>query len=150
MKKLILATMLATAMGTASAVELGVNAGFNTSGPGAVSYGVTVGEKMGAVGVTGGYDRDNRTTRVGNRYSVVASYDLVNVGNVTLVPKVGGAYLDNEAVATNGYAVLAGVGAEVVLVKHVVATADYRYQFGQDRVKDLNGNQLFAGVKVKF
>ena len=149
MKKLILATMLAAVMGTASAVEVGVNAGFNTSGVGAASYGVTVGQSFGKFGLTAEYDRDLKSKGIDNRFSAIASYDLFNVGNITVTPKLGVSYLNPETV-TSGYAALGGVGVSLPLSKHVFVTGDYRYQYGQDSVKSLNGHQLFAGLKVKF
>ena len=149
MKKILFAT-LATLAFSASAVEFGVTGTRDYSGTSdRTGYGITLGQKFGAVGVEAGYDRFTQSTNDQDRYSLVASYDVTKIGPVTLAVKAGVAYLDNQTVA-NGYAVTAGVGASVPVVKNLAATVDYRRQEGQNRVSAFDGNQVAVGLKYSF
>ena len=127
MKKILFAT-LATLAFSASAVEVGVTGSRDYSGTSdRTGYGITLGQKFGAVGVEAGYDRFTQSTNDQDRYSVVGSYDVTKIGPVTLAVKGGVAYLNNQT-SSNGYAVTAGVGASVPVVKNLAATVDYRRQ----------------------
>jgi hypothetical protein len=149
LKKILFAT-LATLAFSVSAVEVGVTGTRDYSGTSdRTGYGVTLGQKFGAVGVEAGYDRFTQSTNDQDRYSLVASYDVTKIGPVTIAVKGGVAYLDNQTVA-NGYAVTAGVGASVPVVKNLAATVDYRRQEGQNRVSAFDGNQVAVGLKYSF
>ena len=149
MKKILFAT-LATLAFSASAVEFGVTGTRDYSGTSdRTGYGITLGQKFGAVGVEAGYDRFTQSTNDQDRYSVVGSYDVTKIGPVTLAIKGGVAYLNNQTVS-NGYAVTAGVGASVPVVKNLAATVDYRRQEGQNRVSAFDGNQVAVGLKYSF
>ena len=149
MKKILFATLATLAL-SASAVEVGVNGTRDYSGTSdRTGYGITLGQKFGAVGVEAGYDRFTQSTNDQDRYSLVASYDVTKIGPVTLAVKAGVAYLDNQTVS-NGYAVTAGVGASVPVVKNLAATVDYRRQEGQSRVNAFDGNQVAVGLKYSF
>ena len=149
MKKILFVALSTLAL-SASAVEVGVNGTRDYSGTSdRTGYGVTLGQKFGAVGVEAGYDRFTQSTNDQNRYSLVASYDVTKIGPVTIAVKGGVAYLDNQTVA-NGYAVTAGVGASVPVVKNLAATVDYRRQEGQSRVNAFDGNQVAVGLKYSF
>ena len=149
MKKILFAT-LATLAFSASAVEVGVTGTRDYSGTSdRTGYGITLGQKFGAVGVEAGYDRFTQSTNDQDRYSVVGSYDVTKIGPVTLAIKGGVAYLNNQTVA-NGYAVTAGVGVSVPVVKNLAATVDYRRQEGQNRVSAFDGNQVAVGLKYSF
>ena len=149
MKKILFVALSTLAL-SASAVEVGVNGTRDYSGTSdRTGYGLTLGEKFGAVGVEAGYDRFTQSTNDQNRYSLVASYDVTKIGPVTIAVKGGVAYLDNQTVA-NGYAVTAGVGASVPVVKNLAATVDYRRQEGQNRVSAFDGNQVAVGLKYSF
>ena len=149
MKKILFVALSTLAL-SASAVEVGVNGTRDYSGTSdRTGYGVTLGQKFGAVGVEAGYDRFTQSTNDQNRYSLVASYDVTKIGPVTIAVKGGVAYLDNQTV-TNGYAVTAGVGASVPVVKNLAATVDYRRQEGQSRVNAFDGNQVAVGLKYSF
>ena len=149
MKKILFAT-LATLAFSASAVEVGVTGTRDYSGTSdRTGYGITLGQKFGAVGVEAGYDRFTQSTNDQDRYSLVASYDVTKIGPVTLAVKAGVAYLDNQTVA-NGYAVTAGVGGSVPVAKNLAATIDYRRQEGQKSVNAFDGNQVAVGLKYSF
>jgi hypothetical protein len=149
LKKILFATLATLAL-SASAVEVGVTGTRDYSGTSdRTGYGVTLGQKFGAVGVVAGYDRFTQSTNDQDRYSLVASYDVTKIGPVTIAVKGGVAYLNNQTVS-NGYAVTAGVGASVPVVKNLAATVDYRRQEGQNRVNAFDGNQVAVGLKYSF
>jgi len=149
LKKILFVTLATLAL-SASAVEVGVTGTRDYSGTSdRTGYGVTLGQKFGAVGVVAGYDRFTQSTNDQDRYSLVASYDVTKIGPVTIAVKGGVAYLNNQTVS-NGYAVTAGVGASVPVVKNLAATVDYRRQEGQNRVNAFDGNQVAVGLKYSF
>ena len=146
--KMALAAAL-LAVGTAQAVEVGLTGTRDYSGnPDRTGYGVTVGQKMGAVGITAGFERFTHGDRQ-DRYSLVAGYDVAKFGPVTVTPKVGVAYLNNTT-AVDGYAMTVGVGASVPVTKQVSVGLDYARQYGQDRVSQFDGNRVTAAVKYAF
>ena len=149
MKKILFATLATMAL-SASAVEVGVNGLRDYSGTSdRTGYGVTLGDKFGAIGLEAGYNRFTQGSNDQDRYSVVGSYDVTKVGPVTLAVKAGVAYLNNQT-GSNGYAVTAGVGASVPVYKNLAATVDYRRQEGQNRVSAFDGNQVAVGLKYSF
>jgi hypothetical protein len=149
LKKVLFATLATLAL-SASAVEVGVNGIRDYSGASdRTGYGVTLGEKFGAIGLEAGYNRFTQGTNDQDRYSVVGSYDVTKVGPVTLAVKAGVAYLNNQTGA-DGYAVTAGVGASVPVYKSLAATLDYRRQEGQKNVNAFDGNQVAVGLKYSF
>jgi hypothetical protein len=149
LKKVLFATLATLAL-SASAIEVGVNGTRDYSGSAdRTGYGITLGDKFGAIGVEAGY---NRFTQGGNdqdRYSLVGSYDVTKVGPVTVAVKGGVAYLMNQTGA-DGYAVTAGVGGSVPVAKNLAATIDWRRQEGQKNVNAFDGNQISAGLKYSF
>jgi opacity protein-like surface antigen len=150
MMKSMLVTALALASIGASAADVGVFGGYEeTSKVVNHSYGVTVGQKFGSVGLAVEADRSTRQKAQNNRVGVVASYDVATVWGVTLSPKAGVVSLDPEK-GPEGFGVVAGLGAELPLGKNLAVTLDYRYQWGQDRVDVLDSNRVFAGVKYRF
>lgn len=147
MKKIIfIAALLASSL--ASAVELGINGSRDFANEDRTGYGVTLGQKFGAVGVTAGYDHYVKGVDL-DKYSVVGSYDVAKFGGVTVAAKAGGAYL-NQKTGNDGYAWLVGAGVEYPLGKGFALTGDYRYQIGQSRVSSLDGSTVSAGLKYSF
>ena len=149
MKKSILAVSLMAVIGSAQSVEVGVNVTKDYSGTDRNSQGITVGQKLGSVTATLGYDQFTKGKNNQDRYSLVAAYDVAKVGPVQVSVKSGAAMLDNQT-GKDGYAVTGGVGLSYPIVKNVAATVDYRYQIGQSRVSSFDGNSIGAGVKVSF
>ena len=150
MKKIAIASIIALAATAASALEVGVVGTRDYSGAeNRNSTGVTLGQSYGKVGVTAGFERFTRGANDQDRYSLVAGYDVAKVGSVTVTPKVGVAYLDNQT-GQDGYAMTVGVGASVPVTKTVSLTADVARQYGQDRVQAFDGNRVTVGVKYKF
>ena len=150
MKKIAIASLIALAATAASALEVGVTATRDYSGePNRNGAGLTVGQKFGAVGVTAGFERFTKGTNDQDRYSLVAGYDVAKVGPVTVTPKVGVAYLNNQ-VGENGYAMTVGVGASMPVTKQVSVGLDVARQYGQERVQAFDGNRVTVGVKYAF
>jgi len=149
MKKFAFASILALAALSASAVEVGVTATRDYAGDNRNGGGFTVGEHFGKVGITAGFDRFTKGTNDQDRYSLVAGYDVAKVGVFTITPKVGVAYLQNQTTA-NGYAMTVGLGTSVPVTKNVSVGLDVARQYGQDRVKESDGNTVQASVVYKF
>ena len=74
---------------------------------------------------------------------------MAKFGPVTVTPKLGAAYLNNQTGA-DGYAMTVGVGASMPVTKSVAFTVDAARQYGQDRVSAFDGNRVTAGLKYKF
>lgn len=149
MKKLLVLAVLASAIGMASATDIGVHGTHNPDSS-ADSVGVTLGQKFGAYGIEAGFDRSVRGTTTTSKYSVVGSYDVLSFHSLTIAPKIGAAFINPSNSGVNGYAATVGVGASYPLTSKVSIVADYAYQRGQDRVRDFNGNLFSAGVKYSF
>lgn len=149
MKKFAIASILAIAAMSASAVEVGVTATRDYAGTNRNGGGLTVGQSYGKVGVTAGFERFTSGANDQDRFSLVAGYDVAKVGPVTVTPKVGVAYLNNQTGA-DGYAMTVGVGASVPVTKQVSVGLDVARQYGQDRVNAFDGNRVTAGVVYKF
>lgn len=149
MKKIALATVLALAATAASALEVGVTATRDYSGNDRNFGGITLGKKYGSLGVTAGAERAAVGNNDQNRFSLVGSYDVAKVGPVTVAPRLGVAYLDNQ-VGSNGYAATVGVGASVPVTKQVSVGLAVDRQYGQDRVNQFDGNRVTVGAKYSF
>lgn len=150
MKKLAIASIIALAATTASALELGASVTRDYSGAeNRNGSGISLTQRYGAVGLTAGFDRFTKGSNDQDRYSVVAGLDLTKVGAVTVTPKVGVAYLNNQ-VGQDGYAMTAGVGFSVPVTKQVSVGLDLASQRGQDRVKSSDGNTVALGLSYKF
>lgn len=149
MKKIITATLIAIAATTVSAMEVGITAAKDFAGDNRNAYGVTLGQKFGAMGVTAGFDRATTGANDQDRYSLVGSYDVAKVGSATVAVKAGATYLNTQG-AENGYAALIGLGVSYPLTKSVSIGLDLTSQHGQKRVDQFNGNRVTTGLKFAF
>lgn len=149
MKKIAIASLIALAATAASAAELGVTATRDYSGVDRNGGGITLSQNVGAVGVTAGFERFTKGTNDQDRLSLVAGVDVAKIGAVTITPKVGVAYLDNQRGA-DGYAMTVGVGASLPLTRQVSATVDVAHQYGQKRIESFDGTRATVGLKYKF
>ena len=151
MKKIALATLLAVAVGSASAVELGLTTQRDYSQtPNRNGFGITLGQKYDKASVTGGFERYTQDSNDMNRYSLVGGYDIAKVGDLTITPKAGVAFID-PTTTSSGWQGSVGVGASYAVTKTVALTADYRYQSAlQSSVNTFDGNVISAGIKVGF
>lgn len=146
MKKLALAAILASTVLSVHAVEVGITATADHGGlRDTTGTGITVGQKVGAVGVTAGFDRFSGQ----DRFSLTTGYDIAKFGPVTITPKIGIAYLNNDSSA-DGTALTVGLGAEMPVTKQVSLTLDAVHQHGQNRVSGYDGNRVSAGFKYRF
>lgn len=146
MKKLTIATLIALSATVASAAEFGVT---TTRADDRNGFGVTIGQQVGAVGVTAGFSRTAQGSNDQNRFSLTGSYDVVKLGPVQVAALAGGAYLDNQT-GSDGYAAVVGAGLSVPVAKNVKAGVEFTRQYGQDRVAQFDGNRVTAGVKFAF
>ena len=150
MKKIAIASIIALAATAASAMEIGVIGTRDYSGTeNRNGTGITLGKSFGKANVTAGFERFTKGSNDQDRYSLVAGYNVANVGVFTVTPKVGVAYLDNQ-VGDNGYAMTVGIGTSVPVTKQVSVTADIARQYGQDRVQTFDGNRVTVGLKYRF
>jgi opacity protein-like surface antigen len=148
-KTLIAAAMLMAIAGSAMALDVGVTLGSSDVGSQYQGFaGVTVGQKFGSYGVAAGYERTNVSAGQ-TRYNLTGSYDVLKFGKATVVAKAGAVYLDNNGVE-NGWAGQVGAGLVYPLTEKVAATVDYRYQAGQSKVNQFNGNSVYAGLQYSF
>lgn len=149
MKKFVLATALVLAATAASALEVGVTATRDYSGDNRNFGGITLGQSYGKLSATAGFERSTVGSNDQDRYSLVAGYDVAKLGSVTVTPRLGVAYLDNQT-TSNGYAMTVGIGASVPVVKKVSVGLAVDRQYGQDRVNQFDGNRVTASVKYSF
>lgn len=149
MKKIVLASALALAATAASALEIGVTATRDYSGDNRNFGGVTVGQNYGKLSATLGAERSSVGNSDQNRYSLVGGYDLATFGPVTVAPRAGVAYLDNQ-VGQDGYAMTVGVGASMPVTEQVSVGVALDRQYGQNRVQAFDGNRVTVAVKYRF
>jgi len=149
MKKIAIAALMAVSAMSASALELGVTATRDHSGSNSSTGGLTLGTKVGGLGLTAGFERTTQGAREQDRISLVADRALMAVGPVSLAVRAGVAHLDNTRGA-DGYAMTVGVGANYALTKTVAMTVALDRQYGQDRVSAYDGNRVTVGIKTSF
>ena len=149
MRKFAIATALALVAMSASALEIGVTGTRDYTGDNRNSGGITIGQSYGKVGVTAGFERFTSGANDQDRYSVVAGYDVAKFGPVTVTPKVGVAYLDNQT-GSNGYTMTIGAGASMPVAKKVTVGLDVARQYGQDRVNQYDGNRVTVSARYAF
>jgi outer membrane autotransporter protein len=153
MKKIILATALVLAATAASAFELGVTlTRGDTTGDDRDYAGITLGQSFDKFNVTAGVERSTDGAQGNqNRWSLVGGYDIAKIGLVTITPKIGYAYLDNQTSGVdNGSAGTIGVGLSVPVAKKITLGLDYAYQKGENRVSQFDGNRVTASVRYPF
>ena len=149
MKKFTIAAMLAVAALSASATDIGLRAGRNTSN-GIDSVGIVADQKLfGNFGIEGAVDRTVVKQGSENRFSLLGTYDFAKVVGVTFTAKAGAAIIEPKT-GLSGSAALAGIGASYPLGKNVSLVVDYAYERGQSRISGANGNQVSVGVKYSF
>lgn len=149
MKKILLASALALAATAASALEVGLTATRDYSGSNRNFGGITLSHSYGKMSATVGTERSSVGSNDQNRYSLVGGYDLAKVGPVTVTPRVGIAYLDNQ-VGQDGYAVTVGVETSVPVTKQVSLGLAVDRQYGQNRVQAFDGNRVTVAARYRF
>lgn len=143
MKKNIIASAIMVASAYASAMEISVTTVHDNSGTGNA---VSLMQQVGKLGMSGSFERSSATQ---DRYGVGANYNVLTVGNMPVVAKMGALYLQNKG-GVDGYAMTVGVGASLPITKTVSLTADVIRQYGQERVDQFNGTRTSVGLKHSF
>jgi hypothetical protein len=146
MKKLVIATMLATVGLMASATEVGV-AGIHDIA--ANKDGVRVTASVGSVAGFTPQLSVSRVDTVYTRYAVGTQYTITKVGPVALAATASGVYQDTIG-GTTGYGATAGLKASVALNKGVDLVVGAERFMGQDRISASNGTVTSVGLNVKF
>jgi len=146
MKKLVIATMLATVGLMASAAEVGVSGIRDIT---ANKDGVSV---TASVGSFAGFTPQLSVSRIDTvytRYAVGTQYAITKVGPVALAVTASGVYQDS-ANGNDGFGVTAGVKAAVALNKNIDVVVGAGRFVGQDSINGSNGNVTSVGLNVKF
>ena len=141
MKKIVIASILATAAIAASAVEVSVSGvrDYNLD-----KDGYRVGATVAGLSVSATRIEDSY-----NRYAVGKDFAIAKVGTVGI--SAGGAVVYQDTVSgSDGYGLTAGVKASVPLAKNVDLVAGVERFAGQERVNRFNGTVGTVGLNVKF
>lgn len=137
-------------IGVSQAIDVGTYAG-RATGPGDNLVGVSVGDKIGPIGIQATADRSTTQVTNVNRYTASVSYDVIKLGPVQTNVRVGFAYLDPQSMKmSNSGAGFVGAGLSLPVAKNTAVVADYAYQKGNDITKSFNGNVITAGIKYSF
>ena len=139
MKKIVMASILATVAFAASAVEVSAVSDRNLD-----KNGFRVGAEVVGLNVSATHVDDRY-----NRYAVGKSFELTKVGPVALSASVAAVYQDTN-VGKDGYGLTAGAKATLPVTKSLDVVAGVERFVGQERVKSFNGNVATLGVAYKF
>ena len=139
MKKIVIASILATAALAASAVEVSAVHDY-TAG----KDGFRVGAGVAGLDVTATHVENTY-----NRFAVGKTFDLTKVGAATISATVAGVYQDTNS-GQNGYGVTGGLKASIPVTQKVSAFVGAERFAGQDRVKAFNGTTTQIGLSYKF
>lgn len=143
MKKLVIATLATLAL-AASAAEVTVSTVRDYTGSDTTGY--RVGTTVAGLGLSATHI-DNRY----NRFAVGKDFQLAKVGPVALSAGGSGVYQSTNTVGgVDGYGLTVGTKATVALGKSVDLVAGVERFYGQDRIKQFNGNVGTVGLNVKF
>jgi hypothetical protein len=148
MKKTLIAAALALAATTASALDLTVNANRDL-GEKRNGAGLSLGHTVKGINLAVGVDRFDYKRGNVDLYSLTAGYEVIKVMGVGVSAQMGVAYNDSE-IGRNGWALQPGVSLSVPVTKKVALVTEVRRQFGEDKIKYLNGNAVSVGLKVNF
>lgn len=148
MKKTLIAAAFAMVASTASALDVtvGANRDLDAKRNGA---GISVGKSVGGFGVSAGVDRFNYVRGDVDLYSITVGRELVKVMGVSIAAQTGLAY-NRSQIGANGWAIQPGLSFTVPVTKQIAVVTDVRRQFGESKVKYMNGNALSVGLKVLF
>ena len=149
MKKFIATVALLGMFSMAHAVDVGVSAVRDQSVD-ADGVRVTVGTGKIA-GFNAGVELTNlRSGTSGyDQYALTGTRELTKVGPMAVSVKVGAGFVDRVA-GEDGYALTAGLVADLPLSKTTSIVASAERRFGQERINDLSGNTFSVGLKHSF
>ena len=139
MKKIVIASILATAAIAASAVEVSAVRDYTVD-----KNGFRVGASVASVDVTATHIENTY-----NRYAVGKSFQVAKVGPVAVSAAVAGVYQDTHT-GQSGYGLTAGAKATLPVTKSVDLVAGVERFVGQERVNQYSGTTGVVGLNVKF
>jgi hypothetical protein len=149
MKKIIIATALVTAMGIASALEVGVSEvrdyHLHANGSRISLAASPIGNLTPQVSIT-------HVSKQFNQYAIGGDYAVTKVGPIALAVTAAGVYQDTTpgAKRSDGYALSYGVKATVELAKDISVVAGIERLSTQNRISAFAGNSAVVGVQVKL
>lgn len=146
MKKFIIAGVLASVVGVASAVEVSVGGAYDYK---AEQFGTRVAVSAGKIGPVTPNASVTYINNVYTRYAVGGDVSLVSLGPVKLGAGVSGVYQDSYT-GQDGYGVTAGLKANYDVTKNISVTGGVERFYGQDRIKSSNGTVASLAVSYKF
>lgn len=147
MKKLILASMLATVTGLASAADVTLVTG-RTGATDSNFVGVTTSVPLtGPWGVQLGLDRSTTGAVNTNRGTALLTADVAKVWGTTVTLKGGLSYVDRST-SESDFVGLTGVGVALPLDTKMSLVADYAYQYAHGQIPA--GNIASVGLRIKF
>ncbi len=145
MKKLAIIALLASAATMASAAtEVELHGGRNF-GVDQNFTGVSIGHRVDQHALTLGFDHASKW----DRWSLVGSRDITNLGPVIVDAKLGLAHVNPDH-RKSGWAATLGLGASYPIAPHTSLVADVAYQKGQNRIERFDGAVASAGVRFTF
>jgi len=149
MKKFILASALTLAATAASAWDLTVTGNrdltADRNGAGlSISKNVEAGLSVGL-----GFDRFDYKKGNVDLFSAVASYEFIKVMGVGIAAQSAIAYNRSEFGA-DGFAFQPGIALNMPITKRTALVADVRKQYGENKIKYLDGTAVSIGLKTSF
>ena len=150
MKKIVIASFLALAALSASAIEVGVSAAQDRALD-ETGVRLTAGAAALPLGFKGSWEatRIDAGSKQLTQYGVAATREITKLGVISVGAKVGASYIDRNF-GQDGYAATVGLGATMPLTQKLDLNVGAERRYGQDRIADLNGNTLTAGLSYKF
>lgn len=143
MKKIVIAALATIAL-AASAAEVTVSSVRDYTGTDTNGYRVAT--QVAGLGLSATHI-DNKY----NRFAVGKDIQVAKLGPVALSAGGAGVYQSTNTVGgVDGYGLTVGAKASVALAKSVDLVAGVERFYGQDRVKQFNGNVGSVGLNIKF
>lgn len=143
MKKIVIAALAVVSI-AASAAEVSVSAVRDYTGTDTNGYRVAT--QVAGLGLSATHI-DNKY----NRFAVGKDFQLAKLGPVALSAGAAGVYQSTNTVGgVDGYGLTVGGKASFAVTKSVDVVAGVERFYGQDRIKQFNGNVGTVGLNVKF
>lgn len=146
MKKIVIAGILASAFGIASAAEVSVGGAYDYKSE---QWGTRVTASAGKLGPIVPQVSVTQISNRYTRYAVGTNVDLAQVGNLKVGAGAAGVY-QNSFVGDNGYGVTAGLNATYAVTKDFSVVGSIEKFYGQERIKAYDGTVASIGVAYKF
>lgn len=148
MKKTFIGLALATAVGTASAVDVGVNYSRDVTND-VNGVGISVGQTWNKFSLTVGAERFDTVGGNQDQVSLIGGYQVFKVMGVAVDAQVGAVYIQADG-AKDGLTNVIGLGAALPLTKSLAVVGDVRRTIGIDTMKVHNGTTAGVGLRYSF